>query len=62
MSLDPRKHLIVRAKNASGERIIPPGKWWIDRNTERGEDADIYERKPHQGRKLIDRKNIKGQL
>lgn len=61
MRLDIRKPLVVRARTAAGQRTIQPGKWWIDPNTGRGEPADIYERKPHHGYKLVDRKNIVGQ-
>lgn len=49
-----REHfaLIVR-KRSGGERVIEPHKFWINRNTPRGEDAEIWERMPHQGRREI---------
>jgi hypothetical protein len=52
-----RQALIVR-KRGGGERSIEPNKWFVDRNTERGEDADFYERMPHQGRRWIDPRSI----
>ena len=45
--------LIVR-KRGGGERIIKRGKWWINKNTPVGEDAEIWEEKPWGGRKLIE--------
>lgn len=44
--------LVVR-KRRGGERVIPPSKFWIDRNTPVGEDADIWEVMPHNGRRHI---------
>lgn len=41
--------LIVKARNATGERRIPPDKWFINQYTPLGDDADIYERKPFWG-------------
>jgi len=58
--LDPRRPLIV-TKRQGGTRVIPASKWWIDRNTPVGEDADIYERMPHNGNRLINRKTMVGQ-
>lgn len=55
--LDQRRTLIVR-KRGGGERFISPGKWWVNRNTPVGEDVEVWERMPHQGRRLIDDKNI----
>ena len=44
---------LVVKKRGGGERIIPPSKFWFDRNTPVGEDADVWERMPHNGRRLI---------
>lgn len=50
----PDEDLIVKSsRTGSGIRVIPAYKWFIDRSTEAGEDADIYEIKPHGGRKWI---------
>lgn len=40
-------------KRGGGERAIKPGKWWINRNTPVGDDADLWELKPHDGKKYI---------
>ena len=45
--------LVYKAKTASGERLIQPGNWWLNRNTPVGEDAELWERKPYQGRKWL---------
>lgn len=50
--------LIVKARNATGERRIPPDKWFINQYTPLGDDADIYERKPFWGRRIIPRDSI----
>lgn len=34
-------------------KLIPSHKWWIDRNTPVGEDADLWEIKPHGGRARV---------
>jgi len=44
---------LVVKKRGGGERVIPPEKFWIDRNTPVGEDADIYECKPWGGKRYI---------
>ena len=44
--------LIVR-KRGGGERRIPSGKWWINRNTPVGDDAELFERMPYNGRKEL---------
>lgn len=49
--LDERLPLIVKARTQSGTRDIPSHKWWINRNTPVGEDADVYEKKPYGGSK-----------
>lgn len=58
--LDERKPLIVR-KRGGGERVIPAGRWWINRNTPVGEDAQFWEIKPYNGRREILRREILGQ-
>ncbi len=58
--LEERKPLIVK-KRGGGERTIPADKWWIDRNTPRGEDADLYERKPHGGNRWLPWSDVLGQ-
>ena len=45
--------LIVKSRNAAGERYIHPDKWFIDRSTPIGEPADFYEDKPFGGKRLI---------
>ena len=40
------------------ERVIPPKSWWINRRTPVGEDAELFERKPYGGRKLISYEQI----
>lgn len=50
--LDPTKNLVVMkfqwGKLWKGEtRTIKADKWWINRNTPVGEDAEIWERKPY---------------
>lgn len=44
--------IVVRSRN--GERKIPAGKWWVNRNTPVGEDAELWEEKPWNGRRYID--------
>lgn len=51
--LDTRHDLIVK-KRGDGERRIKSGKWWINRRTPVGEDAEIVERMPHRGRRIIE--------
>lgn len=48
--------IIVKARN--GERKILPEKWWVNRRTPVGEDAELWERKPNFGRKLIELDDI----
>jgi hypothetical protein len=45
--------LVYKAKNIQGERLIAPGNWWLNRRTPVGEDAELWERKPYQGRKWL---------
>ena len=49
---------VVVAKRGGGERTIPPEKISVDRSTDRGEDADLYELLPHDGRRRIDHRTI----
>ncbi len=44
-------NLIVRKRN--GERRILSSKWFINRHTPVGEDAELFERKAYGGRRLI---------
>lgn len=55
--LDIRHNLIVK-KRGGGEKVIKAGKWWINKHTPVGEDAEIWERMPYHGRRFIDHKNI----
>lgn len=48
----PGDALIVK-KKGSGERRIPPNRWWVNRNTPVGDDAELYEIMPHHGRRMI---------
>jgi hypothetical protein len=48
--------IIVRTRN--GERQIPSTKWWINRRTPVGEDAELWERKPNFGRRLIEWQDV----
>ena len=49
-----RYNLIVR-KRGGGERVIPWDKIIIDKTTDHGEHADLYEKMPHEGRRYIPR-------
>jgi hypothetical protein len=40
------------------EQIIMPGKWWINRRTPVGEDAELWKRISWNGRRLLDFDNI----
>ena len=39
-------------------RLIKSGKWFINQHTPVGEDAELYEIKPHGGKKLLDIKKM----
>lgn len=54
---ESRDNLVLRGRKGS-ERIIKQGKWWINRNTPVGEDAEYWESKPYGGKRLISRKEI----
>jgi len=45
-------------KSPKGEKVVPPGKWWINRNTPVGEDADYWERMPYGGKRWINDKIV----
>ena len=57
LCLRPEDVLIVR-KRGGGERQIAAGKWWINRNTPVGDEAELFERMPHQGYRNIEWKNL----
>ncbi len=42
---------LVVTKRGGGERILEPEQYCVNRNTPVGEDADLYELKPHGGRR-----------
>lgn len=44
--------LIIKARGGK-ERQISPDKWWVNRNTPVGEDAELWERMPYQGKRRI---------
>ena len=46
--------LIIKCRNKSGYRIIPPHRWYLDRNTPVGDDADIYEIFRYGGNRVIE--------
>lgn len=52
LRLDESDNLIVRTR--SKERRILSGKWWVNRNTPVGEDAELIERKAFGGRRYLD--------
>ena len=52
LRLDSEDTLIVK-KRGGGERRVPPDRWWINRNTPVGEDADLMERMPHNGYRYL---------
>jgi len=43
--------LAIKSRNKQGYKILGPHQYFINRNTPRGEDAELYERKPYEGRK-----------
>jgi hypothetical protein len=51
--LRPTDTLIYK-KRGGGERRILPRKWWVNRNTPVGDDAELWERMPHDGKRLLD--------
>lgn len=62
----PKKQLadgdiILLTKNGR-TRVLRAGDYWINRNTPVGEPADWYERKPYNGRRLMDTSEILGKM
>lgn len=49
--------LILKGKNGK-ERKLKPAKWWINKNTPVGEDANLFERKPYDGNRYISWKEL----
>lgn len=49
---------LIMRKRGGGERRIPAGKWWVNRNTPVGEDAELIERMPHNGYRYLDWRNL----
>jgi len=45
--------IIYKDKNGI-VREIPPNKYWINRRTPVGEDAELWERKPYGGKRLLE--------
>ena len=52
MCLHEGDTLIMR-KRGGGERRIPSGKWWINKNTPVGDEAELFERMPYNGRREL---------
>lgn len=52
----PGDALLIRKRG--GERRLLAKDWWINRNTPVGEDAELWERKPFNGRRSICRAEI----
>lgn len=50
---------ILYPKCNGGYRVIKAGNWWINRNTPVGEPAELWERKPYGGQKLLDTEKMK---
>ena len=49
---------LIVTKRGGGERRIEACKWYINRRTPVGEDAELWERMPYGGRREIQRVNI----
>lgn len=49
INLWPDDIIILRSRSKKGERALAPGKWFIDRCTSVGEDAELWERMPYDG-------------
>jgi len=45
-------------KNRGKEQIIMPGKWWINKNTPVGDDAELWKQMPWNGRQQLYFDNI----
>lgn len=48
-----REATIIIKSRGGKERRISPDKWWVNRNTPVGEDAELWERMPYQGKRRI---------
>ena len=46
-------YIIIRSIYKNKYRVFAPNKWWINRNTPVGEDAELYLRKPYGGKEYI---------
>lgn len=55
----PDYYDILYPKRNGEYRVIKAGSWWINRNTPVGEPAELWERKPYGGRKLLDIEKMK---
>lgn len=53
---------LVIKRRGGGERTLLPGKWFVNRNTPVGDDADFYETKPHNGARWIHPRDIIGKV
>lgn len=53
---------IILLTKTGRTRVLKAGDYWINRNTPLGEPADWYERKPYNGRRLIDHSEILGKM
>lgn len=53
--LNPQTDSLVYMKRGGGEKTIPTGKWYINRNIPIGEDAELVERMPYGGCRFLDR-------
>lgn len=51
---------LLYAKRGGGEKRIPSGRWWINKNTPVGDEAELWERMSHEGRRLLDWKKLLG--
>jgi hypothetical protein len=48
----PTDVLILKGRNGK-ERKLTPDKWWINKHTPPGDDAELWERKPYGGKKYV---------
>lgn len=53
---------IILLTKTGRTRVLKAGDYWINRNTPVGESADWYERKPYNGRRLMDTSEILGKM
>ncbi len=52
------KDVLILKGRKGKERRLTPDKWWLNRNTPVGEDADLYEEKPYGGRRYVPWKEV----